>query len=787
MRTLLAILLSAVGAWAVQPVDTTRLPISAERKIDFATDIQPLLDRSCMKCHGDKRPKSDYRLTSREAALVGGEIGVAILPGDSANSPLVHYIAGLIEDSEMPPEGKAPALSRDEISLVRGWIDQGAAWAASTKTVFTAEPTARWISLSGSAEAFRQHWGMTPGLSLGLGQVTATGQTKRGANVEFDGRFIGGDADHRARLRLDRPGLGYVEAGYESWRDFGLGTGGYLDGIGPSPYSLAKAPYLDHERVWLAAGLAKRDVPKLDFSYERLGRDGRLATQQWGGVPVGEFETRAIYPAAKSAEETIHRLSLRAEHDIGDTQVEDALIIEIGDAATERGHAEFFNLPTAGAKPDFLTQIDEEREFKRGSNSLRLTRQLKDWWRVSLGHHFTKFDGDAGLEVVSLSPNEPGETPWMGDRSNAIHMRQRSHFLNAATLMGPWRHLTLSGGVQGESTRRDGIATGLALGSSPARFASGEDRAGLEGNLQLSYSGLKNTVLTLGTRLRRESIDLREDGHVDSEWGAEGFARESDETGRLARYRAAFAWSPSAEWLVRGGYKWRDSRSDFAHPLDTDLSEEPGNGYPAFINRRRARGDVIDLGFTWRRFPKFLPAFRWERHRTDYELGTQSFDEPWGGPHRDGGRHWAGRHDSDVFSLSITSIPNPRLVATTSIGYTDTWSGTIESPALGLQPFEGDTWFYVDHLSYALGQATDVTLLRSYYRVDYGDANLPGAIAYGLDAERYGVVLGLRHRLGQTALFQLQYGWFSNDEPSANGAHDYKAHMLLATLSLDWN
>ena len=37
----------------------------------------------------------------------------------------MHYIAGLVEDMEMPPEGKAPALSRDEIALVRGWIDQG--------------------------------------------------------------------------------------------------------------------------------------------------------------------------------------------------------------------------------------------------------------------------------------------------------------------------------------------------------------------------------------------------------------------------------------------------------------------------------------------------------------------------------------------------------------------------------------------------------------------------------------------------------------------------------------
>ncbi|MEC8973762.1 MAG: c-type cytochrome domain-containing protein, partial [Verrucomicrobiota bacterium] len=195
MRTLLAILLSGVGAIAQE----SELPRPAERKVDFATDIRPLFERSCLKCHGDKRPKSDFRLTSRESALAGGKIGVAILPGDSANSPLVHYIAGLIEDSEMPPEGKAPALSDAEIGLVRGWIDQGAAWLAPSETVFTAEPVARWISLSGSAEAFRQHWGMTPGLSLGLGQVTATGQTKRGANVEFDGRFIGGDEDHLAR------------------------------------------------------------------------------------------------------------------------------------------------------------------------------------------------------------------------------------------------------------------------------------------------------------------------------------------------------------------------------------------------------------------------------------------------------------------------------------------------------------------------------------------------------------------------------------------------------------
>ena len=129
----------------------------------------------------------------------------------------------------------------------------------------------------------------------------------------------------------------------------------------------------------------------------------------------------------------------------------------------------------------------------------------------------------------------------------------------------------------------------------------------------------------------------------------------------------------------------------------------------------------------------------------------------------------------------------PPLVATTSVGYTDTWSGTIESEAIGLRPFEGDVWFYVDHLNYVFNPATDLFFTRSYYRANYGDSNLPGAIAYGLDAERYGITLGLRHRLGEAAVFNFQYGWFNNDEPSANGANDYEAHMLLASLSIDIN
>ena len=786
MRLLPTILFCAATGLAQDAVDVSRLPEPIDRRIDFATEIQPIFDRSCIKCHGNKRPKSEYQMTSREATMRGGEVGVAVYPGESGRSPLVHYIAGLVEDMEMPPEGKAPALSRAEIALVRGWIDQGTKWPQPETTV-TVEPYLRWVTLDGNESAFRRHWGMTEGTSIGLGQVAVTGQTTGGSRVELDGRYISGDEDHLTRLSVERPGLGYVEAGYESWREFGLDTGGYLDGVESSPFRLAKRPSLEHERLWFSAGLAKPDVPSLDFSYEQINREGRLATQQWGGVPVGEFDSRAVYPATKRVDEEVHRFSLRAEHEIGETQVEEALTIEIGDATTSRGHAEFSSLPEPGALPDYLTQIDEANEFKRGSNSLRLTRRLKDWWHVSLGHHFAKFDGTGSLDVVSLSPAAPGEAPWQGDRSNAIRTKQRSHYVNATSLMKPTQHLVFSSGLQGESTRQQGRVTGLSFGTSPAQFATGLDRAAVEGNARVTFTGLQNTVLTLGTRLRDEQTDHREEGHIDSDWGADGFLRDSDEDGRLMEHRFGFAWSPNTDWLIRGGYRWRDSRSRFGHPHDQDLSDESGNGYPAFIKFRQGRGDVIDLGLTWRGYAKLVPSFRWERHRTDYRLGTAAFGEPWGGTRHPAGRHLAGEQQSDVFSFSYTSRPMPRLVATTSVGYTDTWAGTIESEMLGLRPYEGDVWFYVDHLSYAFNAATDMTFTRSYYRADYGEPNLPGAIAYGLDAERYGITLGLRHRIGQSAVFNIQYGWFDNDEPSANGANDYKAHMLLASLSIDLN
>jgi hypothetical protein len=112
-------------------VDTSKLPApSTKTGLTYATDIKPIFDVSCVKCHGEQKPKAKLRLDNLEGALKGSENGKVITPGKSEKSVLVLNIAHLgDEDDFMPPPKNKLGLKKltdEQIGLIRAWIDQGA-------------------------------------------------------------------------------------------------------------------------------------------------------------------------------------------------------------------------------------------------------------------------------------------------------------------------------------------------------------------------------------------------------------------------------------------------------------------------------------------------------------------------------------------------------------------------------------------------------------------------------------------------------------------------------------
>jgi mono/diheme cytochrome c family protein len=119
--------ISAAVSLSAADVDVSKLPPAATKTgLTFDKDIKPIFEKSCVKCHGAEKQKGKLRLDSLEASLKGGENGESIVKGSSAKSPLVHTIARLDPDSAMPPDGKGDPLTKEQIGIVRAWIDQGA-------------------------------------------------------------------------------------------------------------------------------------------------------------------------------------------------------------------------------------------------------------------------------------------------------------------------------------------------------------------------------------------------------------------------------------------------------------------------------------------------------------------------------------------------------------------------------------------------------------------------------------------------------------------------------------
>ncbi len=113
---------------------------TATQKIDFETQIKPIFQARCLNCHAKGKYKGGFSLESRESTIKGGESGAGLIPGKGAASLLVELINGADPDRKMPASGDP--LSKDQITLIQSWIDQGATWPESSGLGFRKAPLA---------------------------------------------------------------------------------------------------------------------------------------------------------------------------------------------------------------------------------------------------------------------------------------------------------------------------------------------------------------------------------------------------------------------------------------------------------------------------------------------------------------------------------------------------------------------------------------------------------------------------------------------------------------------
>jgi hypothetical protein len=119
---------------------------AADAPVDFETQIKPIFKQSCVKCHSLDNPRKQaaggLRLDDKEAALKGGKHGKDIVPGDSTQSLAYKLLLGptTVDGKHvdaMPKQKRGEEfkpIEKDQIDLIKAWIDQGAKWGDATTT-----------------------------------------------------------------------------------------------------------------------------------------------------------------------------------------------------------------------------------------------------------------------------------------------------------------------------------------------------------------------------------------------------------------------------------------------------------------------------------------------------------------------------------------------------------------------------------------------------------------------------------------------------------------------------
>ncbi|MBI2958099.1 MAG: c-type cytochrome [Chloroflexi bacterium] len=121
----LANYLAAQRGAPAPPATPAPLPVPATpRAASFARDVMPLLQRSCLPCHGSAA-QGGLNVTTYNSLMTTGAHAPTISAGQADNSLLYGVLVGPSSGvPQMPPGGAA--VPPDQLKLVRDWINEGA-------------------------------------------------------------------------------------------------------------------------------------------------------------------------------------------------------------------------------------------------------------------------------------------------------------------------------------------------------------------------------------------------------------------------------------------------------------------------------------------------------------------------------------------------------------------------------------------------------------------------------------------------------------------------------------
>lgn len=681
------------------------------------------------------------------------------------------------------------------------WVPGAVAEAGSAETSGTLSVLAGGAIVDDDDAAFQQRNGVPAEAWGGIERLQLDRELGEGQTMTFNGRALADRHDYLADLHLESEDVGFLDLGYEEYRSWSDGSGGFFStGSGVlAPDLFNEELGLDRGKGWLRTGLRKPGLPELTLSYRYQSRDGRQDSLARGDVST-DFGVKKIAGAFTEVDEERHTVDVEvvAHGDEG----------SVG-AGVRYDHSDVGNSLNMTLRPGEVgleRRTTQDNSIENDTFSARAFGQASlndDRMMISGMYSYSDIDSDtAGSRIVGAVFGADFDPTFANRQAfDRGFLRQDGdsdlsrHALGASGtyLIHDDLRMLLEARVEADDSEsnstftetRVGPQLGLPTSQTNSSIRSDNENLGLTQRFELRYTGIESVSLYTRAELEEDQGDIIE-SQRNADQDVVTLARNTDIDTFAQRYSVGGLWYPGGGWNLASEYAYSSRDSDFHHQYDVGSPNDPGdsnnigslNRYPAYLTAqdKNAHEWMARAGF---------------RPRSDLRLGLRySFE--------------IADYDSEVADLSDrqTSENTTHRVSATStwtpvsyayvqseLNYVDSSTDTVldelDLAAQGLvADFDNDYWNGRLSSGLALDPQTKLDVVYSIVSANNFDSPSDAAQAYGTDLLEHSIILGLERRVSENLLLRGKYGYINSEGDSEGGQNDYDASIVQAGVEI---
>ena len=668
---------------------------------------------------------------------------------------------------------------------------------ATTKVADTTEYN-NWITLGvgspfidGNAAAFMSRQQMNNTVIGGVEDFHYEQNVGKKGFLEVNGHGIYDSHNYGADVKLSNPDLGYVKAGYEQFRTWYDGSGGYFSN-GTNSYW---TPIYDDKlavnrgRAWFEAGLTMPDVPQITFRYEHQFRDGNKDSSAWGPLTTTSG-TRRIVPVFLGIDEKRDSFALDLKQDFGKTTLTVGGRYEHVDNNDSRNEHWYPGSATTTSTADrYGTERDMLEEDLFSAHAVSVTR-FNDKLKLALGGSFTTLDTDVSgsriwgnsYDPVLSSAYAAGTTIGTSDRGfitgPGTGANVKQYIANLNLTYTPTKDIVIVPSFRIEKEMVDGqsiyqqLTTNAVLANAPLQTITVDrDTLTVTEALEARYAGFKNWSLYARAEWAQSCQDASEISTTNGAvYGGRSVVNDLESFGQ--KYTAGANWYPMRGLNMGGQYYYKLNEYRWDHRLPS-----------ADVFERGFETHDLNYRLTWRPLSELSFVTRY-----DFTLSKIDFKAD-AGPTED-----SAKMTSHIISESINWTPTSRMYIQLNGSYA--WDGALKTQdtssyyttntAVGnraLPNLENGYFTGSAILGYALDEVTDLQLQYTFYKAcNYDTSNYNFDLPFGTSSEEHSITATVSRQLNRRTKVSLKYGYFNAQNDTSGGNNDYDAHLIYATL-----